>query len=645
MSTPGAVRQRFKPPSPNRPPKVTTTNQKPPPRTQPFSIEPLTAFYLLLLSHTLAALYHPIQDCDETFNYWEPTHYLTEGRGFQTWEYSPDYAIRSWGYAGLHALILLPFKLFGISKVVQFFALRISLGAVCAACEARLFAKLQACLHPRIAITFLFVLATSPGMAHASIAYLPSSFAMYFVSLGTASFLDWRGGLRTAHGIWMFGLASTLGWPFAALLVLPFLAEVGFMASFNDKEGVIDTAWSGVNGVTRSALGLLAQLCVDWFFYKKLVVVPANIVLYNVFGSSSSSATSDGAKGPNIYGTEPWDFYLKNLALNFHVFLPLALVSMPLLLVQHSTYLKGTTKASWLRGVVFLTPFYLWLAVFTLQPHKEERFMYPAYPLLALNAAWSCHILWANLGSVDAKDVVSRFPISLRRAGVVVAVATALGVSVLRTVGTVTAYGAPLSIYQPLHTTAPLTHGSGVNGETTVCLGKEWYRFPTHYLLPKGVEAKFLKSEFDGLLPGEFSTIPSAQGFGLFPGAWLVPAGMNDANEEDLAKYTEVNYCDYIVDSRLPSTRTTILEPDYVHDDEGWERVKCLPFLDATSTGMIGRMLWLPDSPLVPERFRRVWGEYCLLKKKEKKSESSARPTVEVKGARDGYVAGVEHIA
>ena len=29
----------------------------------------------------------PIADCDETFNYWEPTHYLMYGKGFQTWEY------------------------------------------------------------------------------------------------------------------------------------------------------------------------------------------------------------------------------------------------------------------------------------------------------------------------------------------------------------------------------------------------------------------------------------------------------------------------------------------------------------------------------------------------------------------------------
>lgn len=52
----------------------------------------------------MAALFAPIQDCDETFNYWEPAHYLSHGYGLQTWEYSPEYAIRSWLYIVLHAI-------------------------------------------------------------------------------------------------------------------------------------------------------------------------------------------------------------------------------------------------------------------------------------------------------------------------------------------------------------------------------------------------------------------------------------------------------------------------------------------------------------------------------------------------------------
>ena len=43
-----------------------------------------------------------ISDCDETFNYWEPLHYLIYGKGFQTWEYDPQYGLRSYFYILLH---------------------------------------------------------------------------------------------------------------------------------------------------------------------------------------------------------------------------------------------------------------------------------------------------------------------------------------------------------------------------------------------------------------------------------------------------------------------------------------------------------------------------------------------------------------
>jgi alpha-1,2-mannosyltransferase len=45
------------------------------------------AFFTLLFFRLLAALFSPISDCDEVFNYWEPAHLILEGYGFETWEY------------------------------------------------------------------------------------------------------------------------------------------------------------------------------------------------------------------------------------------------------------------------------------------------------------------------------------------------------------------------------------------------------------------------------------------------------------------------------------------------------------------------------------------------------------------------------
>lgn len=79
----------------------------------------LVAFRMIILLRFFAAMYSSISDCDEgqspsplglssahllaVFNYWEPLHYLLKGSGFQTWEYSPVYAIRSYFYLLVNA--------------------------------------------------------------------------------------------------------------------------------------------------------------------------------------------------------------------------------------------------------------------------------------------------------------------------------------------------------------------------------------------------------------------------------------------------------------------------------------------------------------------------------------------------------------
>lgn len=155
--------------------------------------------------------------------------------------------------------------------------------------------------------------------------------------------------------------------------------------------------------------------------------------------------------------------------------------------------------------------------------------MYPAYPLLALNAAIALHIVMMYLGSTNSKDLVGKLPGKLRMAVIVLFVLITLDIAFLRTYGIMTAYRAPLQVYSPLKEAGVGRHGDNV------CLGKEWYRFPSSYHLPKGMKAKFIKSAFSGLLPGEFSE--AKIGFGFFPGAWLEPPGMNDENKEDPGKY------------------------------------------------------------------------------------------------------------
>lgn len=477
------------------------------------------------------------------------------------------------------------------------------LAVACASCETVLFTKIAAVVNARVAITFMLILATSPGMFHASIAYLPSSFSMYFVMLGMAAFMDWRGGLRTVQGIFAMGVGAVLGWPFAAAMAAPYILEEISLASIADRQAVMDLAWRLIDGIGWVLVVLLLQIGIDSFLFRKFAIVPLHIVWYNVFS---------GSGGPDLYGTEPWHFYFRNLFLNFHLWFLLALLAMPVLLLQRAFGAAGNSRSSSLRGIVFVSPFYLWLAIFTLQPHKEERFMYPAYPALALNAAMVLHILLAQLGSTDPKKAISKIPLQLRFLTILAFVFICLTLSAFRTLGTMTGYGAPLSIYEPL------SKPGVAHPRDNVCVGKEWHRFPSHFLLPEGVHAKFVRSEFSGLLPGEFHESTAANSTNFREGTHLIPTGMNDQNQEDPGKYTDIKHCNFLVDAHLPSTGVSKLEPNYIADADHWERVKCLPFLDAASSGSVGRLGWVPSLPMLPAQLRRVYGDYCLLKRRKK---------------------------
>ncbi len=77
------------------------------------------------------------------------------------------------------------------------------------------------------------------------------------------------------------------------------------------------------------------------------------------------------------------------------------------------------------------------------------------------------------------------------------------------------------------------------NRDSTLCLGTEWYTFPSHFFLPEKIQIKFINDEFHGLLPQYFnhvngtSTTPSLK--------------FNTLNKEELDRYVQISSCDYVV--------------------------------------------------------------------------------------------------
>ena len=172
---------------------------------------------VLLGVRLLGAATLMITDCDETFNYWEPAHYTLYGWGFQTWEYSPAYALRSYLFLLPHSCVLRLLHAALGSKIAAFYGARAAQAALCwhlerRFCEAAALRYGEASAHAT-----LWLLAGSAGMFHAAPAFLPSSFTMLAV-LGI-----WSAWLRGQYGPAIVGAVYTilLVWPFAVLLYVP----------------------------------------------------------------------------------------------------------------------------------------------------------------------------------------------------------------------------------------------------------------------------------------------------------------------------------------------------------------------------------------------------------------------------------------
>ncbi|KAF7968131.1 hypothetical protein HWV62_31803 [Athelia sp. TMB] len=611
------------------------------------------AIRILLLVRVAGAMYSNIQDCDEVFNFWEPLHYLDRGIGFQTWETSPVYAIRSWAYILLHLFsVRLPAVVLGPEKRPAFFALRITLGVISTLCEAKLYRTVVERVNERVGRYLFFMLLFSAGMWNASTAFLPSSFAMYASTLAFSFSVvppSSENNRRTLLSTLAYATGAIVGWPFALALAIPFVVEELFILGADRVASSARGPWFIKRSTRLIGTGLAAALIfipvigLDTLAYGRLTIVPWNIIRYNIFGGSE--------RGPDLYGTESWHFYILNLILNFNVLVPLALISLPALFI---TSIFDRKRLGLSTGSEQSSPFLV------LGAHKEERFMFPAYPMLCFNAAVALYLVrgWLEVTYIKMTNSpyqASRSKIFSNFTFYIVCFAGVISMS--RIVALWKYYHAPQTIYFQLEDSElpRLLQATGLVPEfppntpveeipridlspvkvfnLTLCVGKEWHRFPGHYLVPDGVRVDFVKSDFDGLLPGHFGEGPSASaedgGLWWREGTRSAPVGLNDLNREAPGFYVADDQCDYLVDLDFPlHPSSSMFEPRYAADAQTWERVACVPFLDARYSSMLTRALWMPG-----EKWQSLneFGDYCLLKNKRSVARKEAQAAVAFK--------------
>ncbi|KAJ1640592.1 Alg9-like mannosyltransferase family-domain-containing protein [Pavlovales sp. CCMP2436] len=435
--------------------------------------------------------------------------------------------------------------------------------------------------------TWLFLI-SSAGMFHAAVSYLPSSGVMYLVALCWAFWAPSRE--QPAAAVLCVAAAVVLCWPFAALLGAPLALELLLSRAHGPARFC--------SYALRAALAITPPvLLADRVWYGRWTLSTLNVLAYNLLPKGV---------GSELYGTEPASFYAKDLALNLNLALPLAALALPLLCAApHLAAPMAAPAARRLRLMVAAA--WLWVGFFSLLPHKEERFMFPAYPPLCLAAAVGADALVRLLARLLHPPK--------RSASAVLALSLLLGgssavLSAARVGAIVTYYAAPLRLFgeisrpgglpapDPRARVSPPPPGVGTRCDAPLrlCVGAEWYRFPASFLLPEQTCLSFVRSEFRGILP---------QPFAAHNGTHALPLHMNELNREEPSRYVPTSACHYLL------TLEGSDEARALSRGAQWETALRAPMIDAARSPTLTRALWIP---WVSAR-KNAYGSLALMKR------------------------------
>lgn len=426
----------------------------------------------------------------------------------------------------------------------------------------------------------------SAGMFISSAALLPSSFSMYFTMSALAAW--WHQKYKLA--IFFTAISVLLGWPFVGLISLPIVYDI----AIRRKKIRTFIFWSIISGVTV----MLPMILIDSSYYGARVMAPVNIVLYNVFSS----------KGPELYGTEPFSYYIFNGFLNYNVIWLLSLLTPVVLLIGYLVVPAKTKQPTLsLPYYVSLSPYYLWLAVMMIQAHKEERFLFPIYPLISLCGAITidiCQRIFFRIKSALVKFTTPTHYLNHTTFITVFVVIISVAFNLSRIMALYRNYHAPMDVFMEFSTSRDILEDQNAK-KIDVCVGKDWYRFPSSFFFPsEKYSIRFLKSEFKGQLPAYFSRQEN--------GTQIIHDYFNDMNRENPYMYSSYEQCDFLVDLDLKTKKpNSPLEPNYSLRTDEWKKIREVPFLNPQASHPIYRAFYIP---FVSYKYTK-YGSFNLLQK------------------------------
>ncbi|XP_034187819.1 alpha-1,2-mannosyltransferase Alg9 isoform X2 [Osmia lignaria lignaria] len=466
------------------------------------------------------------------------------------------------------------------NPVLVFYFVRCLLSVGCALSEVYFYKNVCREFGIHIGRLTLVFLILSSGMYIASAAFLPSSFSMYLSTVATAAWYARQYELA----IFATAISALLGWPFAALLGIPIAVEM----LVQKQEWGQFIKWVIISGVVV----LVPVVWIDSMYYGKLVIAPLNIITYNVFTNH----------GPNIYGTEPFSYYIYNGFLNFNfIFLGALWAPIGLFLVWLIVPARPRDRLC-LSYWYSLAPLYLWFLVFFFQPHKEERFLFPVYPMICLAGAIAVDVIQKLYFFIRTKlsplhIAYHYLQYTAHITFFAILICGLLGIS--RSLALYKGYYAPMEVMID-------ANKFGLEGEIpkdmyiNFCVGKEWHRFPGSFFFPSNNwKLQFLKSEFKGQLPQPFLDHENATS--------VIQPYFNDMNREEPTRYFNVNKCHFVLD--LDIDTETELEPNYSRLTDNFTVIKSAKFLNSAKSHQFFRAFYVP---FVSHKFC-TYGSYNLL--------------------------------
>ncbi|KAJ6793707.1 dol-P-Man:Man(6)GlcNAc(2)-PP-Dol alpha-1,2-mannosyltransferase [Iris pallida] len=405
------------------------------------------------------------------------------------------------------------------------------------------------------------MLSLTSGCFFASTSFLPSTFSMYAVTLSSALFILEKYALAVA----VAAAGVIIGWPFSILVVLPVTLASLYYGNFKRVF---------LSGLVSSLCILVLSVLSDYYCYGRWTSSVLNLLQYNVLGGGES----------HLYGTEGPMFYFKNTFNNFNFCFILALLFLALL--------PKTGKKYTPHLLVVVSPIYIWLVFMTLQSHKEERFLYPIYPLICVAATATIDSFPDLFRDVYATEESILVKIAKGLRPVILGLILCLSHS--RTFSMLNGYSAPLEIYKHLE------HHEDVGDGSTLCVGSEWHRYPSSFFIPSYIgEVKWIDDGFRGLLPLPFNS--------TLGGTASAPPYFNIKNKASDEQYLRnIEACDFLVELDLKRPY-----PARGSDLSTWETLAAIPYLDRELSPTLYRSFFIP----YVWQTRNVFGIYRLIKR------------------------------